>query len=175
MKITVLGKGIVGKSSMIFKYIDYNTPKEHDPTIEDKFSKVTVVNGITCHVEILDTAGQDDYQSLLNYWISFAEAFILVYAINDRESFDYLDEKRDRILKMKKDVYCPIILVGNKSDLENQRKIQYDEGVNLAKRWGCYFFETSVLVIKLSIFLFILFYISLKSLIIIKFINTLLE
>ena len=46
----------------------------------------------------------------------------------------------------KDDNVCPIVLVGNKSDLENQRSVQYDEGVNLAKRWGCAFFETSVFV-----------------------------
>jgi small GTP-binding protein len=146
MKIAVLGKGMVGKSSLTYKYINYNTPKDHDPTIEDKYSTVATVNGINCEVEILDTAGQDDYQSLINYWISFGEAFVLVYAINDRESFNGLEEKRDRILRMKKDEVCSIVLVGNKSDLENQRTVQLDEGAALAKKWGCAFFETSVFV-----------------------------
>jgi len=146
MKIAVLGKGMVGKSSLTYKYINYNTPKDHDPTIEDKYSTVTTVNGINCEVEILDTAGQDDFQSLMNYWISFGEAFVLVYAINDRESFNGLEEKRDRIIRMKKDEVCSIVLVGNKSDLENQRTVQLDEGAALAKKWGCAFFETSVFV-----------------------------
>lgn len=146
MKIAVLGKGMVGKSSLTYKYINYNTPKDHDPTIEDKYSTVVTVDGISCDVEILDTAGQDDYQSLMNYWISFGEAFVLVYAINNKESFLGLEEKREKILKMKKDEIPPIVLVGNKSDLENQRAVPFDEAKDLARRWNCGFFETSVFV-----------------------------
>jgi len=155
MKIAVLGRGMVGKSSLTYKYIDYNTPKDHDPTIEDKYSTVTTVNGTNCEVEILDTAGQDDYQSLMNYWISFGEAFVLVYAINDSESFNGLEEKRDRILKMKKNDLCPIVLVGNKSDLESQRLVQHDEGLKLANKWGCSFFETSVYVSFYNLMIYI--------------------
>jgi GTPase KRas len=146
MKIAVLGKGMVGKSSLTYKYINYNTPKDHDPTIEDKYSTSTTIDGVTCVVDILDTAGQDDYQSLMNYWVNYGEGFVLVYAINDRESFNGLDEKRDKILKMKKDEISPIVLVGNKSDLVNQRVVTYEEGKNLAAKWGCSFFESSVIV-----------------------------
>ena len=152
MKIAVLGKGMVGKSSLTYNYINYNTPKDHDPTIEDKYSTVVNIDGTSCEIEILDTAGQDDYQSLMNYWISFGEAFVLVYAINDRETFESLKEKRDKILKMKKDEYCPIILVGNKSDLESQRLVSEKEGSELANSWGCKFLETSVYVKNIIFF-----------------------
>lgn len=146
MKITVLGKGTVGKSSLTYKYINYSNQKDYDPTIEDKYSTVVTMNGMNCEVEILDTAGQDDYQSLINYWINFGEGFILVYSINDKESFKSLDEKREIILKLKKNNNVPMVIVGNKSDLENERKISREEGQSLAKKWGCKFFETSVLV-----------------------------
>jgi GTPase SAR1 family protein len=74
-------------------------------------------------IEILDTAGQEDYQSMLDTWINFAEGFLLVYAINDKESLERLEKTRDRILKLKKGKVCPIVIVGNKCDLENEREI----------------------------------------------------
>lgn len=147
-KVAVLGKGMVGKSSLTYKFINCNTPKEHDPTIEDKYSTTTHIEGQNYDVEILDTAGQDDYQSLMNYWITFGEAFILVYAINDKESFVALEDKRDKILKMKKGEISPIVIVGNKCDLESQRVVKFDEATALAKKWGCSNFETSVTVIN---------------------------
>ena len=146
LKLAVLGKGMVGKSSLTYKFINCNTPKDHDPTIEDKYSTITNIDGINCEVEILDTAGQDDYQSLMNYWINFGQAFVLVYAINDKESFEGLVDKRDKILKMKRDDVCPIVIVGNKCDLKEQRKVTVEEAEALGKEWGCQVFETSVTV-----------------------------
>jgi GTPase KRas protein len=137
---------MVGKSSLTYKFINCNTPREHDPTIEDKYSTVTNIDGLNYEVEILDTAGQDDYQSLLNYWISFGTAFVLVYAINDKDSFNSLEEKRNKILKMKRDEISPIVLVGNKCDLEMQRVVSFEDATALAKKWGCLNFETSVTV-----------------------------
>lgn len=61
MKIALLDKGMVGKSSLTYKYINYKTPKDHDPTIEDKYSTVVTVGEVSCEVEILDTAGQEEY------------------------------------------------------------------------------------------------------------------
>jgi small GTP-binding protein len=147
LKVAVLGKGMVGKSSLTYKFINCNTPKDHDPTIEDKYSTSTIIDGTNYEVEILDTAGQDDYQSLMNYWINFGQAFVLVYAINDKESFDCLEDKRDKILKMKRDEISPIVIIGNKCDLESQRVVKYEDAVALSKRWGCSIFETSVIVI----------------------------
>lgn len=155
IKLAVLGKGMVGKSSLTYKFIDCNTPKDHDPTIEDKYSTVTNIDGVSCEVEILDTAGQDDYQSLMNYWINFGQAFVLVYAINDKESFSGLEDKREKILKMKRDEFAPIVIVGNKCDLEDQRVVTTEEASNIAKKWGCLHFETSVIVIFLFLRLFI--------------------
>ena len=158
LKLAVLGKGMVGKSSLTYKFINCNTPKDHDPTIEDKYSTVTNIDGVNCEVEILDSAGQYDYQSHLNYWINFGQAFVLVYAINDRESFTGLEDKRDKILKMKRDEVCPIVIVGNKCDLESQRVITTEEAGALAKKWGCLNFETSVIVKFFSFFLLIFTY-----------------
>lgn len=154
-KLSVLGKGMVGKSSLTYKYINTTTTKDHDPTIEDKYKTEVIIDGHACSVEILDTAGQDDYQSLMNEWIKSGEAFVLVYGINDRESFIGLEDIKDKIMKMKRDEFAPIVIVGNKCDLEDQRVVTKEEAEDTAKKWGCMFYETSVLV-KLFIFFYIL-------------------
>lgn len=103
----------------------------------------------------MDTAGQDDYQGMLDMWINFGEGFLLVFAVNDRESFECLEKKRDRILKLKKGENCPIVLVGNKCDLEKERVITEVEARELAKSWNAGYIETSATVSLslLSVFL----------------------
>ena len=94
-------------------------------------------------VEILDTAGEEDYQNMLDVWISFGEGFLLVFAINDAESFENVKVKRERVLKGKHGSKCPIILVGNKLDLENERKLTFAEAKKLADSWDAEYIETS--------------------------------
>ena len=143
MKITVLGKGVVGKSSLTYRFINYNAPQEHDPTIEDRYKSNIQINGKDYEVEILDTAGEDDYQNMMDMWISFGEGFLLVFAINDEESFDVIKSKYERVKKGKHNAKVPILLVGNKQDLENDRKITYEQAKQVAQGWGVEYIETS--------------------------------
>ena len=80
---------------------------------------------------------------MLDMWISFGEGFLLVFAINDKESFNLLKSKHDRVLKGKHGNKCPILLIGNKQDLENEREVQYSEAKQLADSWGIEYMETS--------------------------------
>ena len=91
----------------------------------------------------MDTAGEDDYQNMMDMWISFGEGFLLVFAINDKESFELLKGKYTRVMKGKHGIKCPIVLIGNKQDLENERVVQYDEAKKLADSWGIEYMETS--------------------------------
>lgn len=96
----------------------------------------------------MDTAGQDDYQGMLDSWINFAEGFLLVFAVNDKDSLDSLVKRRDRILKLKKGLNSPIVLVGNKCDLiGEERKVSNEEANELARQWGAKYIETSATVI----------------------------
>ena len=72
----------------------------------------------------------------MDMWISFGEGFLLVFAINDKESFNLLKGKHDRVLKGKHGAKCPILLVGNKQDLENERQVSYAEAKQQADAWG---------------------------------------
>ena len=80
---------------------------------------------------------------MMDMWISFGEGFLLVFAINDSESFELLKGKHERVLKGKHGVKCPIVLVGNKQDLENERKVTHAEAKQLADSWGVEYIETS--------------------------------
>ena len=142
MRITILGKGIVGKSSLTYRFMNSDIPIEHDPTIEDRYKTTIQINNEEVTIELLDTAGEDGYQNMVDMWINNGDAFFLVFAINDEESFKILEKKREKIIKMKgKNI--PIVLIGNKIDLNNERTIQFKDAKNLAKKWGIDYIETS--------------------------------
>ena len=143
IKITVLGNGVVGKTSLIYRFLNYEWPEDHDPTIEDSYKSNLKIEDEDYEVKILDTSGEPNYQNLMAQWVSFGEGFLLVFAINDAESFEKVKGKRDRILKGKHGIKCPIILVGNKHDLENERKVAFDDAKKLADSWGAEYIETS--------------------------------
>ena len=145
LKIAVLGKSLVGKSALTYRFINDKFPTEHDTTIEDQYRVNVNIEGFDCRLEILDTAGQDDYQTMMDSWIGFAEGFILVYAVDDRESFDSIKSKLDRIVKNKMGEKPPIIVVGNKCDLNDKRKVETKEGEASAKNWNVSFLEVSAL------------------------------
>ncbi|MCQ2817751.1 MAG: GTP-binding protein [archaeon] len=142
-----MGKGVAGKSSLTYRFINYNAPSEHEATIEDRYKTQTKVDDKIYEVEILDTAGEEDFQNMADNWINFGEGFLLVFAINDRERFDLLDKKRARILKIKENKPCPIVICGNKLDLNNDRKVSFPEAKKKADDWGCEYIETSAQVI----------------------------
>jgi small GTP-binding protein len=92
---------MVGKSCLIYRFINYNIPKSHDPTVEDRFISIIKIHENKYNIEILDTGGDEEYQNSLDFWISFGEGFLLVFAINDEKSFNTLKYKRDKIILFK--------------------------------------------------------------------------
>ena len=146
LKLVILGRSLVGKSALTYRFINDQFPKEHDTTIEDQYKLNMSIDGYNCILEILDTAGQDDYQSMLETWINFGSGFLLVYSIDDMESFIEVKKKYDKLALIKgKDVYSAI-LVGNKCDLgEGLRKVPTKEAEEFAKSKGIPFLEASAL------------------------------
>jgi len=94
-------------------------------------------------LDILDTAGQEEYTTMQDQWMREGNGFLLVYSITSRSSFDDITTFKDKILRAKDVESVPIVLVGNKCDLDGQRQVPVAEGQALAKRWGCKFLETS--------------------------------
>jgi len=139
----VLGSGAVGKSALTIRLVTDNFLDEYDPTIEDSYRRQVVVDDETALLDILDTAGQDEFSSMQDQWMRDGKGFLLVYNITDKTSFDNVSQLYDKILRCKDLAKVPVVLVGNKCDLVNDRKISEEEGKALAANWGCPFFETS--------------------------------
>ncbi|KIY44588.1 ras protein [Fistulina hepatica ATCC 64428] len=139
-RVAVLGDGGVGKTALAVQFtLNCFT---YDPTIEDAYRKQLVVDNRMCFVEVIDTAGQEEYAALRNQWVREGQGFILVYSIASRVTFERLDIFRQSMRQVKRG--DPIfLLVGNKCDQESQREVSHEEGVQLAHFFGCEFMETS--------------------------------
>lgn len=142
--VVMLGSGGVGKSALTLRVVANKFVEEYDATIEDSYRKMWIVDGEVCHMEILDTAGQEEFHSLIDGWIRSADAVMFVYDIGSRQTFEELDRFHQRVLVTKEDMHCPMILVGNKCDLpDERRKVSNLDGVRLAQAWSCPFLEVS--------------------------------
>jgi len=143
-RITIVGAGAVGKSALTVRFIQGKFVEKYDPTIEDSYRKPAEIDGLACMLDIMDTAGQEEYSALRDNYMKTGEGFVLVYSITTRSSFEQTQKLRTHILRIKNDqADFPMILVGNKKDLENERTVKEEEGRALAEKWGCLFIETS--------------------------------
>ncbi|EIN13603.1 ras protein [Punctularia strigosozonata HHB-11173 SS5] len=139
-RVAVLGDGGVGKTALAVQFtLNCFT---YDPTIEDAYRKQLVVDNRMCFVEVIDTAGQEEYATLRDQWVREGQGFILVYSIASRQTFDRLEVFRQSMLRVKRS--RPIfMLVGNKCDKSYEREVSRDEGAAMARNFGCGFLETS--------------------------------
>jgi len=143
-KIVILGSGAVGKSALTIRLITDNFLDDYDPTIEDLYKKTITVDDIPVPVEVLDTAGQEEFYPMQDEWIRNSRGFLLVYAVTDRASFEGLSQFYDKVRRIKEnEQMVPIVIVGNKCDLHSEREVKTFEGEKIANSWGCPFYETS--------------------------------
>jgi GTPase KRas protein len=135
----------------------------YDPTIEDSYRKQVQIDGQSCMLEVLDTAGQEEYIALRDQWIRDGEGFVLVYSISSRSSFARIQRFHSQIQRVKETAMAgsptypgspisasapmfgqaPVMLVGNKCDRVTEREVSTQEGQALAKELGCDFVEAS--------------------------------
>eukprot|EP00768_Dysnectes_brevis_P006425 gnl/Dysnectes_brevis/505_a559_6895.p1 GENE.gnl/Dysnectes_brevis/505_a559_6895~~gnl/Dysnectes_brevis/505_a559_6895.p1 ORF type:complete len:202 (-),score=14.57 gnl/Dysnectes_brevis/505_a559_6895:65-634(-) len=142
-KIVVVGSGSVGKSALTIQFVQKQFVPYYDPTIEDSYQKPCTIEDVTCMLNILDTAGQQEFISMREQYLQSGEGFLLVYAITVHNTFEEIASLRDHILRVKDAESAPMVIVGNKCDLEKDREVQTDDGKALAKNYGVPFFETS--------------------------------
>ncbi|KAL5113414.1 RAS1 protein [Pleosporales sp. CAS-2024a] len=142
-KLVVVGGGGVGKSCLTIQLIQSHFVDEYDPTIEDSYRKQCVIDDEVALLDVLDTAGQEEYSAMREQYMRTGEGFLLVYSITDRQSFEEIMTFQQQILRVKDKDYFPMIVVGNKCDLDGERQVSTQEGQNLAKTFGCKFIETS--------------------------------
>jgi len=143
-KIVLLGDGGVGKSCLTIQLTQNQFVHEYDPTIENSYRKQVEVDGNISVMDILDTAGQEEYRVLQDQYIHRGEGFVVMYSVTSRASFELVTKFQQKIFMVKdEEEYFPMVIVGNKCDLDDQREVTKDEGEELAKTIGCPFFETS--------------------------------
>eukprot|EP00759_Apiculatamorpha_spiralis_P007561 PhF_6_TR14749/c0_g1_i1/m.23161/K04353/RAP1A; Ras-related protein Rap-1A len=148
-RIVVLGAGGVGKSCLCIQFIQGHFVKKYDPTVEDSYRKQIDVDGTPHMIEVLDTAGQDQYASMRETYMKSGNGFVIVYSIADPSTLQSAIKIHDQLLKVRaSQPDTPCILLGNKADLLHERQVDATEGEALAKSWGCDFCETSALFRK---------------------------
>lgn len=117
--------------------------EDYEPTKADSYRKTLILGGSECQIDILDTAGQEDYAVVRDNYFRSGEGFLCVFSLVDRESFAGVSEIRENVLRVKVDERTPLILVGNKADLQDSREIGNEEASTLAGSWGVPYVETS--------------------------------
>ncbi|XP_048584039.1 ras-related protein Rap-2b [Nematostella vectensis] len=146
IKVVVFGEAGVGKSALTVRYVLREFQSTYQPTIEDSYPANVEVDGRPVKLELLDTAGHGVFSQMRESYIRSADGFVLVYSVTDEWSFHAMTTICEQIIRVKREktsVRPPIVLVGNKCDLESDRRISYQDGVLLSKRFTCPFFETS--------------------------------
>ncbi len=144
-KIVVMGEGGVGKTALTIQFVVGHFVEEYDPTIEDAYRRQCVIDQEVALLDLLDTAGQDEYSAMREQYMRNGEGFLIVYSVTSRATFERVEKFFDQIHRVKERPIVPIVIVGTKSDLESQRQVTSKEGKELAKNLNCKFFEASAL------------------------------
>jgi len=141
-KLVVVGSGGVGKSALTIQLIQNHFVDEYDPTIEDSYRKQVVIDGQTCLLDILDTAGQEEYTAMRDQYMRTGEGFLIVFAVNNIKSFEDITTYREQIKRIKDAEEVPMVMVGNKCDLPT-RQVDMQQARDVARNYGIPFIETS--------------------------------
>jgi GTPase KRas protein len=142
-KVSVLGAGAVGKSALTIRFVTQNFLEEYDPTIEDSYRKEGICDGDSYILDILDTAGQEEFSSMQDHWMRARDGYLFVYSITARTTFEEVSVLYEKVLRTQEAKKVPAVICGNKCDLEESRQVNHQEGADLAKKLGTGFFETS--------------------------------
>ena len=143
-KILLLGDSSVGKTCFLMRYTDNTFQDIHMSTIglDYKLKNVQLENGKMVKIQVWDTAGQDRFRSITKNYYKGAHGIILIYDVTEQKSFDNV---KNWMAQIKEEVSerVSIVLVGNKIDDEDNRKISTEQGESMAKDYEIMFFECS--------------------------------
>ena len=146
--LVLMGEGAVGKSCITTRYVNNEFLEYYDPTIQDSFRKTVTIDTDPVVVEILDTAGQDDYASLNDSFIVKGNGFLLIYSIVESLSLERLEDTARKIFMLKEvepeDGKIGMVVCGNKCDREIDRQISREDGAAFAARYHAEFFESNI-------------------------------
>ena len=148
-RVGLFGSGGVGKSALTIRFTTGIFTEDYDPTIEDysrPWRSIKEGTNDIWFLDLLDTAGQEEFQSMRKQWMRECDGFLLVYDITSRITFEQVAIIRQEVLHSRQEndySKIPIVVAGNKCDLENQRQVSKEEGIQYSQECGIPFFETS--------------------------------
>jgi len=147
IKIIVVGSINVGKTSLVAKYATGKNPGKTQSTQNASYvDKIKIVNGIKFEIKLWDTAGQEKYKSLTKLFIKDAKIAILVYSIDNEQSFNDLDDWLNVIKTVNNDNIILYGIAANKSDLASENTIPDEKGKEYAKKIGADWRLTSAIL-----------------------------
>ena len=142
-KYIIIGDPSVGKSCLLNQFINNKFSDEYQITVGVEFgAKILKLPKGSVKLQIWDTAGQESFKSITRGYYRSACVALIVYDITDRESFIHIENWLDEC-KANGNKEMTLILIGNKTDLEDDRKISREEGMAFAEKNGLIFYETS--------------------------------
>ncbi|XP_065703508.1 ras-like protein family member 12 isoform X3 [Patagioenas fasciata] len=142
--VAILGCQGAGKSALTVKFLTKRFISEYDPNLEDTYASEELVDQQPVLLKVMDTADQDGPGNCERY-LHWASAFLVVYSIDNRESFEGCQRYLEILAQHMRGCQCrsPVLLLGNKLDMEQYRQVPAAEGMSLARRFGCLFYEVS--------------------------------
>ena len=146
MNVAVLGSSRCGKTSVVKRFLSNSYSDKYNPTLMDVFEEHFVLeqNNVGVEYRIFDVSGSDDFPAMKQLAVDSADTFVIVYAVDDRKSFEDAKKVKMEIMKIKGDVNGSILLVANKCDVDdNRRVVSSEEGKILSIEWDCLFVECS--------------------------------
>ena len=142
-KLIIIGDSYVGKTNIMSQYIKKEFNENSKSTIGVEFgNKIIKIDDKIIKAQIWDTAGQERYKSITSAYYKGAKGAFIVYDITSKTTFNSVD-KWIQDLNLYGDKNLALLLIGNKSDLEEKRQIKKEDGEEKAKSFGLGFIETS--------------------------------
>eukprot|EP01097_Dermamoeba_algensis_P003495 TRINITY_DN241_c0_g2_i1.p1 TRINITY_DN241_c0_g2~~TRINITY_DN241_c0_g2_i1.p1 ORF type:complete len:196 (+),score=33.81 TRINITY_DN241_c0_g2_i1:65-652(+) len=136
-KVVVLGAGSVGKSCLSVQFVRGVFVEQYDPTVEESYRQQIEIDGSSYMLEIIDTAGTENFTTMRNVYVQNGHGFLLVFSITAKSTLTEIEPIIQLILRIKDcdGSEIPIILVGNKADLEEQRDVSKAEATQLIEKF----------------------------------------
>jgi small GTP-binding protein len=143
-RVCMLGTGGVGLTAIIRQFLFKELFLKYDPTVEDMYFGQIIVNGERRNLELMDTAGQEEYSALRDQYIKCYKMFVYVYSITSVTTFQAIDKIMLQTTRAHENEKIFGILIGNKTDLKADRTVSKEEGEQKAKQWGIPYMETTI-------------------------------
>ena len=143
IKVVIVGDSSVGKTNLLSRFVNNSFNQNSRNTIGVDFSAVDLsINGQNIKAQFWDTAGQEKYRSIASAYYKNAQGIIITYDVTREQTFNNVISWYNE-LREQGEPDVEIILIGNKIDLESERKVTLDQGAELAREKGMFFMEVS--------------------------------